>query len=70
MEHTTGIARAVATAGGQEALADMLGCTQQAVSTWVVRGFAPPKRARAIAEITGLPARELCDPALVKLIED
>jgi DNA-binding transcriptional regulator YdaS (Cro superfamily) len=64
----TGIARAVAAAGGQEALARNLGVTQQTVSYWVRRGYPAEIYVRAIARIGRVPPASLVRRDLVKAI--
>lgn len=63
-----GIGRAVEQAGSQAKLAEMLGCTQQAVSGWVVRGFVPPLRAVEIEAVLGIPRKELLSPRLASIV--
>lgn len=64
-----GMSLAVEKAGGQAVLAGRLGVSQQAISLWVRRGFAPLKRTDEIAQVTGVPARELMDPRVRKMVE-
>lgn len=68
MAEETGIQRACDQVGNQAALGRELGVSHQAVSAWVKQGFAPLDRVPQIAELTGIPPRELCDPALVGLL--
>jgi hypothetical protein len=56
--------------GGQVWLAHRLGVTQQAVSLWSRRGWVPTNRADEIQQLTGVPARELMNPRLVKMLAD
>lgn len=65
----TGIDKAVESAGSQAALADLLGCTQQAVSKWQSRGWVPLKRAKQIALASPIPLKELVDPAFRETYE-
>jgi len=65
----TGIARAVALAGNQGALALALNVSQQAVSAWETQGFVPLERAKGIAELYGIPRRELINPRILSLVE-
>jgi len=69
MKHSegTGIEEAIRIAGGQSAMADAEGVTQQAVSGWRKQGYAPRKRAEGIAERTGVPVDRLVDPRIAKL---
>lgn len=53
------IDEAIKAAGSQAALAERLGVTQQAISAWVVQGFAPRSRLLDIERETGVPARDL-----------
>jgi len=64
----SGIARAVAAAGSQESLAEKLGCTQQAVSEWVRRGYVPPARAIEIEAEFGVPRADLLSRRLRDLV--
>jgi DNA-binding transcriptional regulator YdaS (Cro superfamily) len=58
-QEKSAIARAIGAAGekfntgGQVALAGAIGVSQQSVSKWSVRGWAPPDRAEAIARASG-----------------
>lgn len=73
----SGIEQAVQAAGSQMILATQLKSrfqnkshpTQQAVSHWVRQGFAPPERAREIAEITGVHYASLLAPKLRALLD-
>lgn len=58
----TGIEKAIAQAGGQEALAERLGCSQPLISRWKRRGYAPLKRVVEIEAETGVPRKELVSP--------
>jgi DNA-binding transcriptional regulator YdaS (Cro superfamily) len=66
---TTGIQEAVDVVGGQAAMAAALGVSQPAVSAWVVRGYAPIDRIAAIAELSGVERRRLCDPHIIEVID-
>jgi DNA-binding transcriptional regulator YdaS (Cro superfamily) len=66
---TSGIADAVSAAGSQLQLATQLGVTQQAVSGWVLQGWAPHKRAIEIEMLTGVSRVRLVDPRLLDLID-
>lgn len=58
----TGIDRAIDKAGGQRALAKLLGCSQQFVSKMKTRGFAPVAVARRLSELYRIPLSELIKP--------
>lgn len=64
----TGIERAVAQAGSQEALAQGVGVQQPAVSKWVARGWVSYRKVGAVAEFTGVGARSLLNPRLRHLV--
>ena len=66
---TTGIADAIAKAKTQEALAEKLGVTQQAVSTWARRGWVPLNRAIEIEMEFGIPRARLINPRIVDLVD-
>lgn len=63
-----GIERVVEIAGSQEAVAHKCGVTQQAVSRWVARGYAPLARAIELEAQYGVDRRELVDPKIVGLL--
>lgn len=56
--------------GGQSWLAHRLGVTQQAISTWLRRGWVPTNRADEIQQLTGVPARDLLNPRLVRMLTE
>lgn len=64
----SGIARAIALAGGQSALALRIGVHRQAVQKWAARGYVPPRRVIEIEAEYGIPRRELLDPRLAELV--
>jgi DNA-binding transcriptional regulator YdaS (Cro superfamily) len=63
----SGIEQAIRAAGSQAKLAEMLGCTQQNVSAWLRRGYATPKQAVAIEQVTGISRATLVDPRLAAM---
>lgn len=64
-----GIDLAIAAAGSQESLAELVGCTQQNVSFWKRQGYAPVLRAVEIEQATGVPRVKLIDPRIVELVD-
>lgn len=50
---------AVMAVGGQKALAERLGVTQQYVSKWCKRGVVPESWAQKVSDVTGFDARVL-----------
>lgn len=66
--HTTGIADAIAEAGSQEALAAVLGVTQQAVSSWLKQGWVPRDRAKEIENTYSVARARLVDPKLLDAV--
>lgn len=64
----TGIQAAVDTVGNQRALATLLGVSQQAVSAWVRRGYAPADRVVEIEAQTGVARETLVHPRLRDLL--
>lgn len=66
---TSGIAEAIRIAGGQVALAQKLGCSQQNISRMHRRGWVPPKRVVEIEQITGVPRARLINPRLRNLVD-
>lgn len=69
MEPTNHVREAVAAAGGQAKLAALLGVTQQAVSSWVRRGWVPVRRAAEIEHLLGVSRQRLVDPRLVDILD-
>lgn len=63
-----GIHRAVEAAGSQVKLAELLGCTQQLISVWVIRGHAPIGRIIDIENATGIDRKDLINPKLLNLL--
>ena len=66
-QEKSAIARAIDHAGGQVLLSQAIGVSQQSVSKWNVRGWAPADRAEDIARATGhaVTADELRDDSYV-----
>lgn len=64
----SGIEQAIRAAGNQAELAALLGCSQQNISSWLRRGYVPPKQALAIEHATGISRAMLVDPKLVALL--
>jgi len=69
MAHTNYIQIALAAAGSQARLSQALGVSQQAVSKWLQRGWAPAERAAEIEFLYGVPRRKLMNPRLVDLVD-
>jgi DNA-binding transcriptional regulator YdaS (Cro superfamily) len=65
----SGVARAIGIAGSQEALAQQLGVSKQAVQKWATRGYVPPGRVVEIEAQYGIARRDLLDPRLADLVE-
>lgn len=64
----TGIASAIAAAGGQAALAGTLHVSQQAVSGWLKQGWVPRDRAKEIENYYNVPRGRLVDPKLLDAV--
>lgn len=60
----TGIEKAIAAAGSEQALGEMLGVSQQAVSKMKRRGFVPLSRVDQIVNVMRIAREELIDPKL------
>jgi len=69
METRNGVELAIEAAGGQVKLAEALGVTQQAVSTWLQRGFVPLKRVVEIETLFGVPRARLINPRFADLVD-
>lgn len=65
----TQLALAIAHIGGQVVTAKKLHLTQQCISRWVSRGYAPTEHVRALCYLSHFPALELCDPEIKKIID-
>lgn len=64
-----GIDKAVDLYGSQEKLADEFGVKRQAVQQWVAKGYVPMERVKPLAEMTGIPASELCNPKVAEIFK-
>jgi transcriptional regulator with XRE-family HTH domain len=64
-----GIDRAIIAAGSQEALADQLGVSKQAVQKWAARGYVPFNRAIEIEALYNIPGRDLIDQRLIEIVK-
>lgn len=64
----SGIREAVAHAGSQKQLAEVLGVSKQAVQLWVKQGYVPNARIEQIEKIYGIEPRRLFDPRLLELL--
>lgn len=64
----TGIEQAVAVAGSQRNLAEMLGVTQQLVSYWIKQGYVPQRRVIEVEQVTGISRDLLIDPKISDLL--
>jgi len=64
----TGIQKAVDASGSQAKLAELLGCTQQLISIWVGRGYAPIDRIVELEQATGIDRKDLINPKLLNLL--
>lgn len=65
---TTGIERAITQMGGQDKLAERMGCTQQNVSAWKKNGYVPLVRAVEIEQLTGVPREHLISPRIREVV--
>ena len=68
LNQLTGVELAVYAAGSQAKLADLLGCSQQNVSAWLRRGWAPAERVVEIEQATGVDRKLLVNPRLRDLL--
>jgi len=64
----SGIEQAIRAVGSQAKLAEVLGCSQQNISSWLRRGYVPPRQALAIEQATGVSRAVLVDPKLAALL--
>jgi hypothetical protein len=62
----TGMEKAIKAAGGQVALAEQLGVSQQAISLWKRRGYAPISRLTEIECQYGVRSLELINPRIIE----
>ena len=65
----TGIDKVIEAAGGQTALAEVLGVSQQAISKWQKRGYVPAERVDQLANSYRVDRTELIDPRAIALIK-
>lgn len=65
----TGIEQAIHDAGSEAKLAELLGCTQQAVNLWKQRGYVPAQRVDQIANAFRIERNALIDPAVLALVK-
>ena len=68
MADLTGIEQAVSVAGSQRNLAEMLGVTQQLISSWCKRGYIPQRRVVEVEQATGISRELLLNPRLTDLL--
>lgn len=66
---STGLYRAVNAYGAVSKLAKAMGVSRQWLYMALQKGYVPPPRAVEIEKLTGVPARELVDPKLRKVVE-
>ena len=64
----TGIEQAIYNAGGQSALARLIGCSQQNVGFWLRQGYCPAERVVEVEQATGVPRVRLINPKLIDLL--
>jgi DNA-binding transcriptional regulator YdaS (Cro superfamily) len=64
----TGIEQAIYNAGGQSALARILGCSQQNVGFWLKQGYCPAERVVEVEQATGIDRTLLINPKLLSLL--
>lgn len=62
----TGIEKAIAAAGNQTRLAEMLGVSRNSISLWKGQGWVPLPRAREIELLYGIGRSELAKPEIVE----
>jgi DNA-binding transcriptional regulator YdaS (Cro superfamily) len=65
---SSGIEQAIDAVGSQEALASLLGCTQQNISFWKRKGYAPVLKTLQIEKLTGVSRSQLLDPRVLQVI--
>jgi hypothetical protein len=64
----TGIELAVDAAGGQVALANLIGNSQALVWSWLKQGYVPVLRAVEVEQASGVPRIKLIDPRIAGII--
>jgi hypothetical protein len=65
----TGVREAIRKAGGQRALGQLVGASQQAVAKWVRKGWVPVGRVVEVEQLTGVPRDRLVKPQLASLLD-
>ena len=68
MVEISGVESAITAVGGQQSLADLIGCTQQNVSAWRVQGWVPVEHIVAVEQHTGVARLRLIKPQLMELL--
>lgn len=66
--NSLGIRRAIFLAGSQEALAERLGISQQAVNKWLKQGYVPLRRSLELETLFGIPRRATIKRELRELV--
>jgi DNA-binding transcriptional regulator YdaS (Cro superfamily) len=66
----TGIERAIDLAGGETALGELLGVSQQAINKMKRKGYVTLQRAEQIANNFPIEVSQLVDPEVVRLMKE
>lgn len=66
----TGIERAIEVAGGEKALGELLGVSQQAINKMKRRGYVTLQRAEQIANNFPIAVDQLVDPEVVRVMKE
>lgn len=66
----TGVQEAIRKVGGQRALGELVGASQQAVAKWARKGWVPVGRVVEVEQVTGVPRDRLVKPQLANLLAD